>query len=174
MKTKRQTRKSAGSVIAEAPFVLYVFFVLVVFPLIDLISVFIRLTFIYTCTHQSCIWAARARTFLTSVNGDTTATALAQAGADAGVACFTGISLSVTPQIIVTDLTTLKQTVYTTPLPQPADISKNTYQIQVVGVGSAIPLMNIPLPVSVPGLNAPLTMTVSDRQYFENPSGLNN
>jgi len=174
MKTTRQMRKNAGSVIAEAPAVLYVFFVLVVFPLIDLVTAFIRLTFIYTATHQSCIWAARARTFQTSINGDPTAEALAQAGADTAIGCFTGVTLSVTPQIIVTDISTLKQTVYTNPLPAPADISKNTYQVQVIGVGNALPLFNIPLPVSVPGLNAPLSMTLADRQYFENPIGLNN
>jgi hypothetical protein len=174
MRTNRQMRKNAGSVIAEGPFVLYVFFVLIVFPLIDLLTAFIRLTFIYTGTHQSCIWAARARTFQTSLNGDPTAEALAQAGADAAIGAFNGITLSITPQIVITDINTLKQTVRTTPLPAPADINKFTYQVQVVGIGSAAPLFYIPLPVTIPGLNAPLTMTLADRQYFENPSGLNN
>jgi hypothetical protein len=174
MKARNHTsRKPAGTVIAEAPVVLWVLFIGVAFPLIDLTTAFVRLTFLYAATHTACIEAARAKTFLVSINSAPTAVSLAQGGISAVVAAFTGIHvIQQTTTIVITDIATQAQTVQATPLTTPADVSTFVYQVQVSTHGTADPLLPIPLPVAVAGLNAPISVTFSDRQYFENPQGL--
>jgi hypothetical protein len=167
-------RRSRGSAIVEAPFVLYIMLFFLFFPLINLATVFIRMTMLYYADHTACIWAARARSYQVQINTDATAIQLAQAGSDSVVGLFTGIHVSeVNTLILITNIATQAQTVTDKPLPAPADTTNNTYQIQVQTIGSADPIFFIPLPISVPGLNASLPVTFVDRQYFENPTGLN-
>jgi hypothetical protein len=173
MKDLRKRRKSTGSVIAEAPLVLWVLFFAFVFPLINMTTTFIRLTLLYAASHNSCIWAARGRTFQAIINGDPSAVYLAQTGAEAVITKFSGIHLAnLNVAILITDVNTDKQTISTKPLGQPPDVSNNAYQIQVSATGLADPLFYMPLPVKIAGLNAPLAVQLVDRQYFENPQGL--
>jgi hypothetical protein len=172
-KRSDKRRQPAGSVIAEAPVVLWILLFVVAFPLINLTTMFIRLSFLYAATHTACIQAARAKTYQASINSAPTALSLAQSGIDAVVASFTGIHVvQHSTAIVITDITTQAQTMQTAPLTTPADVSSFVYQVQVTTNGTADPLLPIPWPVSVAGFNAPLNVTFSDRQYFENPQGL--
>jgi hypothetical protein len=168
----RRTR-ARGSVLLELPLVLWALFFTLFFPLINLTTVFIRYTFLYAANHTACLSAARARSYLTSLNGDPTAISLAQDGSNAVTSAFTGVHVtSVQTSILITNITTGVQTLQSTPLSTPADVNNYTYQIQVTTIGATDPLFPIPLAMSIPGLNAPLTAAISNCQYFENPQGL--
>ena len=170
---KRALRTSTGTFTVELPFVLWVFFFLLFLPMLNLATTFVRITFLYGATHNACISAARARSFQNPINGDPTAVSLAQDGANAYAAAFTGIHiLTLDTAIVTTDIATHKQTIQSTPLTNPADVNTNTYQVQVTVNGASDPLFPIPSFLPVSGLNQPLLLTISDRQYFENPQGL--
>jgi DNA-binding beta-propeller fold protein YncE len=159
----------------EVPFVLWIFFFVLFFPMVNLATMFLRLTFLYGATHNACISAARARTFLTQINSDPAAVTLAQDGANGYVAAFTGIHvLTIDTVIVITNITTQAQTISTTPLTTPPDIGNFTYQVQVTVNGATDPLFLCPTFFFIPiaGLNQPMFLTISDRQYFENPQGL--
>jgi hypothetical protein len=170
---KLRTRSQFGSAIIEAPFVLYIMLFFLFFPLINLGTVFIRMTMLYYADHTACSWAARARSFKAPINSDPTALQLAQAGSDSVIGLYTGIHVSdVDTLILITNINNQQQTVTDKPLTTPADISNYTYQVQVKTVGSADPIFFLPLPFSIPGLNASLPVSFVDRAYFENPTGL--
>jgi len=177
MKMTRQhkMRRATGSFLVEIPFVLWFFFFLLFFPMVNMATMFLRLTFLYGATHNGCIQASRARSFQAPINGDPTAISLAQDGANGYVAAFTGIHvLNIDTVIVITNITTHAQTISTTPLATPPDVTNFTYQTQVTVNGAADPLFLVPTIFGVPvaGLNQPLFITISDRQYFENPQGL--
>jgi len=131
------------------------------------------MTMLYYANHTACSWAARARSFQAQINNDPTAQELAQAGSDSLVGLYTGIHVSeIDDWILVTKIADGSQTVTNKPLTSPADTNNFTYQIQVKTVGSADPIFFLPLPISIPGLNATLPVTFVDRQFFENPTGL--
>jgi hypothetical protein len=166
-------RKSSGTFLAELPFVLWVFFFVLFFPMVNLATMFIRLTFLYSATHNACISAARARTFLNPINSDPTAITLAQDGANGYVAAFTGIHVTtIDTVIVITNINTQAQTISTTPLTTPPDVSNFTYQVQVTVNGATDPLFQVPSFIPISGLNQPMFLTITDRQYFENPQGL--
>src|SRR5271170_6233080 len=130
-------RTTQGSVQLELPFVLWTLFFTLFFPLINLTTVFIRYTFLYAANHTACMSAARARTYATSVNGDPTAISLAQDGSNSVTSAFTGVHVtSVQTSILITNITTGAQTVQSTPLSSPSDVSNYTYQIQVTTIGA--------------------------------------
>ncbi len=166
-------RKTSGSSLVELPFVLWIMFILVLFPLVDMTILGIRTLFVYGAAHNACISAARARSFATEVDGNPTAQELAQSGAAQAAAVVNGVHIAtVTPNIIITNIQTGSQTTVPGPLKITPDSSVNFYQIQVSVSGSVDPFLPVPFPVSVPGLNAPAQISFSDNQYFENPVGL--
>ena len=79
---------------------------------------------------------------------------------------------NITTNIVVIANDTLAVSRQTVPLATAADQSVNTYQIEVAADCSADPLVPIPIPISISGLNAPLTVRISAKQYCENPQGL--
>jgi hypothetical protein len=174
MKAKaRKLRRATGTFAVELPFVLWVFFFFLFFPMVNLATTFVRITFLYAATHNACIDAARARSFLNSINGDPTAISLAQDGANIVTSEFNGIHvLNIDTVIVITNIATHAQTISTTPLSSPADVTNFTYQVQVTVNGASDPLFPIPAFLPISGLNQPLLVTISDRQYFENPQGL--
>jgi len=176
MKLVRQRRRRhQGSVILEIPFVLWLFFFVLFFPMLNFATAFLRLTFLYGAVHNACISAARGRTFSTSINSDPTALSLAQDAANGYVAAFTGLHIQTLDTIIViTNINTQVQTFSSVPLTTPPDVSNFTYQVQVTLNGATDPLFQVPTILNVPvaGLNQPLLVKLQDRQYFENPQGL--
>jgi hypothetical protein len=168
-------RRTTGSFLVEIPFVLWFFFFLLFFPMVNMATMFLRLTFLYGAAHNGCIQASRARSFQNPINGDPTAITLAQDGANSYGTAFTGIHvLNIDTVIIITNINTKVQTISTTPLVTPPDVTNFTYQTQVTITGAADPLFICPTFFGIPiaGLNQPLSVIISDRQYFENPQGL--
>src|SRR5271168_4658014 len=178
MRQRRHQRRSATGAmwfLVELPFVYWVFFFCLAFPAVNMATMFLRITFLYGATHNACICAARGRSFLNPINGDPPAVTLAQDGANGYVGAFTGIHvLDITTVILITNLTTHAQTISTTPLTTPADVSNFTYQVQVTVNGATDPFFIVPTFFGIPisGLNQPMQLTIADRQYFENPQGL--
>jgi hypothetical protein len=175
MRHKRHHRRqSTGAFLVELPFVLWLFFFVLFFPMVNFATMFLRLTFLYGACHNACINAARARTFENELGTDPPAVTLAQDGANGYVTAFTGIHvLTITTAIVITNINTQAQTIQTTPLASPPDVSNFTYQVQVTIAGAADPLFMVPtFFIPVQGLNQPLLVTIADRQYFENPQGL--
>jgi len=174
MELRRQKRrKPTGAFLVEIPFVLWVFFFVLFFPMLNLATMFLRLTLLYSATHNACISAARARTFLNPINSDPPAITLAQDGANGYVGAFTGIHvLTIDTVIVITNITTQAQSISTTPLTTPPDVANFTYQVQVTVNGATDPLFQVPSFLPIAGLNQPMFLTISDRQYFENPQGL--
>lgn len=167
-------RSKSGSIVVELPFVIWIFLMALTFPLINLCTVGLRLTFLYTATHTACLRSCRGQTFLNAVDNKPSCVMLANQAVQDVTQKFTGIHVSkITTQILTTNIDNATQSRTASPLTQPADVSKNTYQIEVVLDCSADPFLPIPSPVKIAGISAPLQLTLSDRQYCESPDGLN-
>lgn len=166
-------RNSNGTATVELPFVLWFFFFLVVFPMLDMATAGIRITILYAAAHTAAISASRAHTFLSPLEDKKSAIQLAQQRTADVVSSFTGVKVSkIETSIIITNLETLTESKTNAPLTKTADVSKNTYQIEVVIEGTTAPLIAVPLPVRIDGVTHPLSVKMSDRQYCENPQGL--
>ena len=166
-----KARRKSG--VVELPFVLWIFFIGLAFPLINLMTIGLRLTFLYTATHTACLRACRGQTFIVPVEGKPSCKMLAEQAVQDVTNKFTGIHVAqITTQILTTNIDSTSQSRTVSPLTKPADVSKNTYQIEVVLACSADPFLPMPLPVQIAGLSAPLHVTLSDRQYCESPDGL--
>lgn len=160
--------------VVELPFVVWIFLFVLTFPLINLATIGLRLTFLYSAAHTACLRACRGQTFMTAVENNPSCVMLANKAVQDVTQKFTGIHVSkITTQILTTSIDTGIQSRTVSPLTKPADVSKNTYQIEVVLDCSADPFLPIPSPVQIAGLSAPLQLTLSDRQYCESPDGLN-
>ncbi|MBS2004863.1 MAG: hypothetical protein U0103_16220 [Candidatus Obscuribacterales bacterium] len=167
-----RARNQSG--VMELPFVVWIFLFALTFPLINLATIGLRLTFLYTAAHTACLRACRGQTFLTAVESKPSCVMLANQGVEDVTKKFTGIHVSkITTQILTTNIDSGAQSRTVSPLIKPADVSKNTYQIEVVLDCSADPFLPIPSPVQIAGISAPLHLTLSDRQYCESPDGLN-
>lgn len=173
MKKIRTRKRFKGSMIAELPLVLWVLFIVIIFPLIDLGTAFLRVTFLYAGVHLSSIAAARANTFLVPLDGKPSAINEANSKLTQVKSAFSGLDVQdVKTEIIITNNDTQAVSFSSVPLTKQADVAMNSYQIQVSAVCSADPLITIPLPLAVAGLNAPLVFNMNARQYCENPQGL--
>jgi hypothetical protein len=169
-------RSSRASAIVEAPIVLWVVIFFLLFPLLDLAAVCLRTTFLYIVVHAATLEAARAKTFLSPINNSPSAVQLANNQAQAAVSSFPGVSLNqIAVNILTTNVSSLVVTRQKTPLASPADSSTNTYQIEVSVLGSVAPFITngSGLFGNIPGLTSPIQLTLVDRQFCENPQGLN-
>lgn len=143
--------------------------------MLNLATVALRATFLYMSAHVATVEASRAKTFEANASDQLSAKNLAQQKAIATSAAFTGITLdSVATSILITNVNTLVQTRATSKLSAPADVSNNTYQIEVRVIGTVQPIIkfNSVNFLSVPGLTAPIPLTFVDRQMCENTQGL--
>jgi len=179
MKRSRQRQARGAHFLAEGPIILWVMLFFIFVPLLDFGAVFFRSTFLYMAVHNAARNAAKSRSFLNDLSGELPATNMANSTVSSVIGMWSGVSVSsVLTQIVVTDINTDVVSYLDNPLPPtaPADDSKNTYQIQVTVTGTVAPLFifNMPWFVSggVPGLTKVMNVTMSDRQYCENPQGL--
>lgn len=173
LRSNRYSRNRQGSFVAELPLVLWVLFMVIGFPLLNLSAAFLRISFLYAGVHMASISAARANTFLNPVDGKPSACAETLTKLAQTKASFDGIDIqNIKTEIVITHIDTMKISVVDAPLTKPADSSVNTYQIQVTAECSAAPLLPIPSPVPIAGVTKPLVFMLSARQFCENPQGL--
>jgi Flp pilus assembly protein TadG len=169
-------RSNRGNFIVETPIALFVFLFLFVFPFVDLAAITLRTTFLYAAAHNAAWEAARAHTYQSSLDGFPSSVQLASSVAQKTAAPFGGIKInSVRTNIVTTDIKTLSQSRQSAPLAVPADSSLNSYQVEVSVNGAVNPLIiyNGGGFTNIPGLTQPMILTFTDRQYCENPQGLN-
>jgi len=169
-------RSKRGSFIVEGPIALFLFLFFFVFPFMDLATITLRTTFLYAAAHNAAWEAARAHTFQTSLDSKPSSIQLASYTAQRVAESFNGINIkSVKTSIITTDIKTLNQSKQSTPLKAPADSSLNSYQVEVAVNADVNPLIiyNGSNFSNIPGLTQPINLTFTDRQYCENPQGLN-
>jgi len=176
MISRLKSRRCAGSVLLEGPLALWIIFIILIFPLMDLCTIAIRSTFLWCATHDATMYAARAMSYATSVNGQPTAADLAEREAVRTAAAFSGVHVTnVQTAIVITNNQNLAQTVQSAVLSSPADTSDFSYQIQVAVSGKIDPFMPYILGWfgRVPGLTEAYPVTFVDRQFCETPQGLN-
>lgn len=169
MKNKRNRK---GSTIADTPITLWLLFLGLTLPLMDLASITMRYTFLLAAARDGAFAASRESTY-------TLADAAAKAKIAATASSFTGITVtSVITNVVTTNIATKTVTARTpSKLGAPANPNTNLYQIESVVSGTIQPFINMGgsaavLP-NVPGVTAPVQTTCACREYFENPQGLN-
>lgn len=174
--TPRSVRTARGGLVLELGPTLWLLFLMLVFPLLDLGTVAMRYTFLLGASRDAAEVACTAKTFLADFDAThQSAVNSAAARANANISAFKGVKLiSVQTNIVTTNLTTKKVTTQSTPLTAPADPSTNMYQIQVIVKAQAEPLIPYVdgLMPKIPGLSTPATFTVVSDEYCENTSGL--
>ncbi len=178
MKAQRQgLRKKRGSIIAEFPLALWMLFFCFTYPFLDMCTILLRYTFFVAAVRDGVHDAAQSKTFLVNNSAtDLSATNNATAGVALTAGAFNEIQInSVSTSILATNITTLALTKYNAPLATPADPSTYLYEIQstVTGVINPLITLNAGLIPPVPGLTAPIPVTVTGREYCEYPQGLN-
>lgn len=169
-------RNCYGSLLVETPTVLWILFVLLTIPMVDLATVMIRYTFMVSASRDAAHAAGRAKSFMSDLTAtDPSAMSIANSAARATAGCFSEISVSdVTTRLLITDLDTRAVTVRTTPLTTPADTTEYLYEFETSVAGEINPLVPFlagPLP-GIPGLSAAVPVTVTSRSFCENSQGL--
>ena len=165
-----------ASIIEIAP-VLFVLLLMLTFPLINLATSSLRYTFLVTASRDAADAASKSKTFQddsssTSLSAVHTADIMARRIA----AGFKGITLdNISTNLVITDIASQTVARQSSKLSQAADTSTYLYNIEVILTGKVSPLINYGggiLP-QVPGLSAPMSVSVQSLRYCEYPDGLN-
>lgn len=162
---------------AELPLAIWVLFIAITMPLIDLATISLRSTFLVAAAHEAAHAASRAKSFRTPVDGNSpSAENMAASTVAESAGKFSEVSVSsVVTSIVITNIATETTESQTTPLTQPADTNNNTYTIRVVVTGRVNPLFtfNNSLFGHIPGLTGPITLSSAAEVLCEYPQGLN-
>ncbi len=189
----RKRRSLRGSLIAESSATLYLLFLFLFFPLLDLGAMGLRMFFLwYACNQSAMAGSKGAKWSLGNVGGTTnyansiktqaTTTAANVVAAFSGVSINSGYpQLNVILQAIQHSDTTNNQPSAATvtypngaglPLAAPIDSSQYVALLQVQIVGQVQPFIQVPFINNVPGLSAPFTVKLSSTQQIEDPNSL--
>lgn len=156
---------------ADTPITLWLLFLGLTLPLMDLASITMRYTFLLAAARDGAFAGSREQTY-------TLADAALKAKVAATAANFTGITVNtVKTNVVTVNIGNKAVTRQSTKLAAPANVAANLYQIECELTGTIQPFINMGgsaavLP-NVPGITAPVNTTVTCREYFENPQGLN-
>lgn len=189
MLNRPQVRHTRGETLPEMPIVLWVIFMFLFFPLLNLATSTVRAYFmrqnVLECAHRG----AKANTYIlpTPVSSDDPAgSPSAQQLVQQCMNDFTtsgfgqgGCQYIGTPDLRIVRINTASgaETVYpiNTPLSSAEiDPSGSTYYLEVSANGRANPFLPYTGPVggNIPGLTGPMDVQVTGREMFENVSGL--
>lgn len=162
---------------AELPLAIWVLFIAITMPMIDLATISLRSTFLVAAAHEAAHAASRTKTFKVPIDENTpSAQALATTTVTDAMKRFSEVkATSTVTSMVVTSISDGSTTRRTTPLTQPADINNNTYTIEVVVTGEVNPLFtfNNSLFGHLPGLTGPITISCAAEELSEYPQGLN-
>ena len=172
-------RSAHASSIAELPVAIFIMFMILLLPLIDLSVIAYRTSFIHSACHNAVHSAARAKTFKENgSNGELSSINIAKRDALATKANgLAGVNFSdsdVTVVIIGTPTKVGKPAVRTSQPLQTVEQKDYLYQLEVQVTGTVDPLITLSdnLFGQVPGLTIPFPVTATYRQFSEHPSGL--
>jgi hypothetical protein len=145
--------------------------------MVDLATVLLRYTFLVSAARDGVHAAARCKTFLTNASAsENSAVHAAPLAVQATASSFSEVQVNtVNTHILVTNITSHQVADYAIPLKQPADTGANIYELETILQGQVNPLINMDTGYfpGIPGLTAPIPVTVAAREYCENPQGLN-
>jgi hypothetical protein len=170
-------RQSKGVFLEDGPLALWIILFFICLPLVDFGAVLLRSTFLYMAVHNAARNASQCRSFLTQISSDPSSVTAANSTVGNVIAMWNGVTVnSIITQIVITNINTSAISYSTTALTSPPDDENNTYQIEVSVTASVAPLVTFDWPwfgsSGVPGLTKPMNVTMSDRQFCENPQGL--
>jgi hypothetical protein len=187
-------RNCKGSLLADFVSSTYVLFLFLILPLLDFSVVGMRCFFLWFAANQAATAACKAKTYLQPVDNPNQPTAsfpsaceLAQQRANQIKSILPGMDWSqgdnnpdvqivrepINPHAENAQPAKVFSRWHGAPLSQldTPDQSLNIYICRVVIKGKIAPLITMPWP-SIPGLSAPLELTVSSQSQFENVQGL--
>lgn len=177
---KRSTRRRGAS-ISEFPVVLFILFLIILFPLINMLGICMSGVSAYLITMQTAQAAAHANTFN---EGLTAAVQTAQSMATTSIAKFaklspiggasnSGITLYV--EAINTSTSQIKLYGPDTPVTPPIDTVNCIYEIESIGTFQAKPFLamaGMPFVGNVPGIGQPFPFCFRCKRAVENAPGL--
>lgn len=184
MTVKRSIRKRKGNAIAEFGPAMWIFFLLIVIPLVDLASFMWGVGTVMILANQASRQAAGARTFSEAINlVNKTEDDLASFRNFALIIPSSGAQRGVKLQVIAnTTAGSSAPTVYQPPpapnrIPVDRSTLENTlYHYQVIASYDVQPIMNfsgLPIFHDVPGLGKPVPVSFDSTVTVERPEGLN-
>ena len=181
--------------IAEFTANLYVIFLLLFFPLLDLSIIGMRTFFLWFATNQAVMSASKAKSYLTPVENKTkssvvtyhSACEMAQDRANQVRSILSGIRWQesennpdvqivrepINPKAVNAQPEAIFSRGHGAPLvgADSPDPSRNMYICRVVIKGQVDPFITVPW-FDVPGLSRPIEMTVASQAQYENVAGL--
>lgn len=175
MSGQNHKRRARGTTMIEAPIAMWLVFVFLFMPFLILGSLALRTAFLYSAAKDGVHAAARAKTYAVGTVAKPGAVQEAKTYAERTGKAFSGVNiLSVETAIVETSLASGNKIIMPGPLPAPADVSKNLYQLEVTVQADVEPLIRYQLPAfgNVPGLTAPMRLTAVASEMVENPDGL--
>jgi hypothetical protein len=191
--TFRKSRSLHGSVTAETACVLYVLFLFMVFPLLDLGAIGLRTFFLWFACNQSAMAGSKGTKWSTgnvagttdyakSIQTQATSAATSVAGMFSGIKISSGYpKFTVILRAIAHSDTSVNQASATTisyingaglPLTAPMDTSQYIPILRVQILGTVQPFIPIPFFVAIPGLTAPFTLSIVSDQQIEDAQAL--
>jgi hypothetical protein len=171
LNSKKWTKRSNGSVIADTPGTIWALFIALVFPAMCYASLFYRATFVYFATRDASYYAAKSSTFTNAITNASTKFTT-------DMSAFNGVSGTYVLYIVAQPIAGGSPTFYTSPLGVGGlDTQNNVYFLKVVTSSTIQPLFSMGpswLGMTIPGLTGPYQLTVVSQCYSENPTGLMN
>ncbi|MDR3612305.1 MAG: hypothetical protein P4L53_01990 [Candidatus Obscuribacterales bacterium] len=171
-------RLASGTTLAEMPLALWII-IMLCFSLLILATETIRFGFFWNACREAALHAAQCQTFVVDSAVGKSACNTATSWATLASSSFSGITIvpPVNVYILQTDVYagTTSKSLSRVPLVNAVDTSRNIYDIQVELNGQIDPLISFGQSWfgSVPGLNAPIPVTVHSQYTAEVPQGLN-
>ena len=176
MMLRASRNRTRGYAIAESPAFLYVLFLGLTFPLVNLCTVGLRYSFLVIAAHESATQAALSRTFQQETSPtDPSAKTAAEQTAQLMTRSFDGVHLkNVTTRIEVTHIDTKAVVRTEDRLALPADTTNFMYMLETELAAQVNPLIAMDMKgIDIPGLTGPMQVSVCSRKLSENPQGLN-
>lgn len=178
--TKLDARSRAGTSAAELPMGIMFLFVFMLLPLVDLATIAIRTSMVYTATHNALQAAIRAKTFKADDVDTGAPSAVNVAKGTATANLQNGLSgVEFTPADVQVFIIGTPTNVTVSPLRTSDPVASvrekdYLYQIEVVVNARVQPLimMNDKLFGNIQGLTAPIAITAQNKGFVERPAGL--
>lgn len=179
---KRQTRREIGAAIAEFGPALFVFFFIILFPLINMIALGTGAGTVYLISKQCASKAGQSTTFQNALESATNAALELESG---GFGKFAGLvpvggfnNSGMDLYITDTNISTNQSTRYgpnTPSVPPPSNPDEHLYSYDAVvtfDVGPMVNLHSVPWIGNVPGVGVPARMSYTASSNVEHPEGL--
>lgn len=175
MNTQYKIRTRKGSSLLELPCTLFVFLIMLMMPMLNLATTTLRCSLMGMAVTEGAHAASKAHSYEVGTTEKPAAMTLANEIVSAAAGRFSGLHVdSIQTSIVTTNVASGEITKQSGKLTTPPDSSRFIYQIETNVQAHIDPLfMLTSIFGAIPGITAPVPMSYSSREIFENPSGLN-